>query len=100
MIISEPFQTFSATDSHLHVSRVGSRTVYPGRFNYWRTRRRLAPTMDCLIALSRLNQQNLQIMIKMGKPASRQAASAAATHDDVKFIGNCHFEDCIRYTSS
>jgi hypothetical protein len=39
-------------------------------------------------------------MIKISKPASRHAASAASTaHDDVNFVGNHHLEDCVRYTS-
>ena len=36
-------------------------------------------------------------MIKICKPASGHAAGAASTaHDDVNFIGNRHFEDCVR----
>ena len=51
------------------------------------------------VVFSSFDQQDLQIVVKIGKPASRHATSAASTtHDNVNFIRDGHFEDCWKRT--
>ena len=89
------FKPVQRLNSHLHVARVNTRAVDPECLSHGPYQEGSCSLPWIVqIVLPSLDQQDLQLVVKIGKPASRHAARAASTtHDNINFIGDRHFEN-------